>query len=171
VVRVSTGAAGLATGFASGPGRVVTVAHAVDGGGPVSVRGADGVRRAATVLRVDARTDLALLAVRRLRAGRVRVERAGGGARIRIGRPGDGAAGGRVRRRVTARVSGVDGSVSARPGLELAARVRAGDSGAPVLTGGGRVAGVVFARSERHADTAYAVDGAAVAALIEEEQR
>ena len=53
-----------------------------------------------------------------------------------------------------------------RPALELRAAVAVGDSGAPVVTSGGRVAGVVFARSRTRADVAYAVDGSAVAALL-----
>ena len=53
-----------------------------------------------------------------------------------------------------------------RPALVLRARVTVGDSGAPVLTDSGRVAGVLFARSRTRASTAYAVDAAAVAELL-----
>ncbi len=68
-----------------------------------------------------------------------------------------------VRRAIDARVSapGADRALS-RPALELEARLRAGDSGAPVLTEDGELAGVLFARSRTRADTAYAVDAAAV---------
>ena len=54
-----------------------------------------------------------------------------------------------------------------RPALELdAAGIRAGDSGAPVLDGDGRVVGVLFARSAGRGRTAWAVDAAAVRALL-----
>ena len=45
-----------------------------------------------------------------------------------------------------------------RSGLELDTPVARGDSGAPLLTIGGEIAGVVFARSRRRPRTAYAVD-------------
>jgi hypothetical protein len=54
-LRVASGGA-IATGFAIGDGRVLTVAHVLDG--PVTVG-----RRRVRVLRVDRRNDLALLAV------------------------------------------------------------------------------------------------------------
>jgi hypothetical protein len=48
----------------------------------------------------------------------------------------------------------------------MRAAVAAGDSGAPLVTDSGRVAGVVFARSRTRASTAYAVDAAPLAALL-----
>jgi S1-C subfamily serine protease len=59
----------------------------------------------------------------------------------------------------------VDGGPRRRA-LELRAAVAAGDSGAPVVTTSGRVAGVVFARSRTRAGSAYAVDASAVEALL-----
>jgi hypothetical protein len=53
-----------------------------------------------------------------------------------------------------------------RPALELDARVGAGDSGAPVLTDDGDLAGLLFARSHSDGRTAYAVDAQAVDALL-----
>jgi hypothetical protein len=72
-----------------------------------------------------------------------------------------------VRRAIDAhvRAPGADRALS-RPALELEAHLRAGDSGAPVLTEGGELAGVLFARSRDEADTAYAVDARAVEALL-----
>ena len=52
-----------------------------------------------------------------------------------------------------------------RPALEIRADVAIGDSGAPLVTPGGRVAGVVFARSRERAGVGYAVDWTAVAGL------
>ena len=63
VVAVGDGRALLATGFVAAPGRVVTVAHAVEGRGTVTVRGADGIARRAVVVRRAPEADLALLAV------------------------------------------------------------------------------------------------------------
>ena len=65
-------------------------------------------------------------------------------------------------RRVLARVDG-----GARPtGAGGAGNVAAGDSGAPLVTASGRLAGVVFARSRSRPETAYAVDAAALGALL-----
>ena len=65
-------------------------------------------------------------------------------------------------RRISARLDGA----GPRPALELRADVAAGDSGAPVVTAGGRLAGVVFARSQHRAGVAYAVDASAVGPLL-----
>jgi len=168
-LRVESGH-GIATGFALGDGRVVTVAHVIDG--PVTVRS-----RRVRVVRRDRRNDLALLAGARLRA-RGSVVRA---AVLEIARVADGQhlrvvrlRGGRssslsadVRRAIVAHV-GVGGARRAlvRPALELSARVAPGDSGAPAITDDGRLAGVVFAASRNRADTAYAVDASAVSRLL-----
>ncbi len=150
VVAVSVGRADTAKGFVVGPGRVVTVAHVLDGAGDVIVDG-----RRATVVRRDDRLDLAVLAVPGVDGAPVRV--AAGGTRVVVGgRPA------RVVRRITARVDGA----AARPALELRADVAPGDSGAPVVTAAGRLAGVVFARSRDRAGVAYAVDASAVGALL-----
>jgi S1-C subfamily serine protease len=152
----------LATGFAADPGRVVTVAHVLDGGGAVTVRGADGIARRAVVLRTDARIDLALLAVPGLRAAPARF--AGLDVRAaRLALPG-GAREVRVRRPIWARVR-AGSEIYRRPALDLAADVAIGDSGAPLVTLSGRVAGVVFARS-RETRTAYAVDGPALGEFL-----
>jgi hypothetical protein len=164
-VTSPAGAAELATGFAAGGDRVVTVAHVLDAGGAVTVGG-----RAARVVRVDARDDLALLAVRGLRAPRLRTT-AGAGARdarldLRSGvRPAS------VRRAITATVRIEPAPAVRRPALELAADVAGGDSGAALVDREGRVAGVLFARSTARAHTAYAVDAAALRALLRHPSR
>jgi S1-C subfamily serine protease len=153
----------VATGVAAGDGRVVTVAHAISGGRAVSAAG-----RPARVVRIDRRLDLALLAVPGLRAPEVRL---GGRADrvnvvvLRNGRPHR--LSGRIRRHVVVRWRDQPGErPRVRPGLELAARVDAGDSGAPLLDGRGRLLGVVYARSSDRDDTAWAVDASAVRALL-----
>jgi S1-C subfamily serine protease len=72
----------------------------------------------------------------------------------------------RVRRTIIARVRGVDGRVRVRPGLELAATVTPGDSGAPVLDERGGVVGVVFARASGRDGVAYALDARALGAVL-----
>ena len=167
VLRVTVAAGGLvpevATGVAVGDGRVLTVAHAVAGRGAVRVAG-----RPARVLRVDGRLDLALLAVPGLRAPAVRlgeVARRVTLAVLRDGRPTP--LGGAVRRRVVIRFRDQPSDPpEVRPGLEVAASIDPGDSGAPVLDTRGRVLGVVYARSRDRADTAWAVDASAVRSLL-----
>ena len=139
-----------AHGFVAGDGLVVTVAHVLDdAGAPVLVDG-----RRATVVRLDRGSDLALLRVPGAEGEAPRL--GGGGGASLLGRPAT------VVRHVNASVDGGP----RRPALVLRARVTAGDSGAPVLTDSGRVAGVLFARSRTRASTAYAVDATAVAELL-----
>jgi hypothetical protein len=145
----------VATGFTTG-GLVVTVAHLVETSrGRLSVVGEGGARLPASVVRLDAAADLAYLTATRLRptpappvAGvRVLVRRAGRTVALPAA----------VRRRISATVTDTATGVRrARPALELAATIEAGDSGAPVVAPG-RVLGVVFARSATRAGTAYAV--------------
>jgi S1-C subfamily serine protease len=152
------GAAELATGFAAGGDRVVTVAHVLDGGGALTVDG-----RPARFVRLDRRDDLALLAVRGLGAARVRTN---AGARdVRLLLRG-GARAARIRRAITATVRIEPAAPVRRPALDLATDVAGGDSGAPLVDRSGRVAGVLFATSRGRAHTAYAVDATALAALL-----
>jgi S1-C subfamily serine protease len=131
IVQVRVGE-DAATGFVVGDGRVVTVAHVLNGREVV----VDG--RPATVLRRDERLDLAALSVPGIEGGGVEIARDDQ----------------RVVRRADA---SLDGSGWRRPVLELRTDVEPGDSGAPVLTSSGQVVGVVFARSERPG-RAWAID-------------
>jgi S1-C subfamily serine protease len=164
-VAVATGALvpQVATGVATGDGRVLTVAHVLAGERRVAVGG-----RRAHVVRVDRGLDLALLAVPGLRAPAVRVGRAG--RRIAVAVVRDGRArplAGSVRRRVVVRWREQPGDPPhLRPGIELAATVQAGDSGAPVLDRDGRLLGVLYARARAYAATAWAVDASAVRAFL-----
>jgi S1-C subfamily serine protease len=188
VVRViaayETGPAELATGFEPRPGRVITVAHVVDDGAELAVSSAGGGRRRARVLRIDRRDDLALLAVDDGPAspGGVRDPAADstcvrdaasvcGGPRLLVRRSGEvRAVPVEVRRRLRARVhSPAEGTSYRRPALDLAVGVRVGDSGAPLVGAHGRVLGIVFARSRTRTGRAYAVDGAAIPALLDDE--
>ena len=150
-----------ATGFAIGPGRVVTVAHAVESASGVRV---GRISRLDTVvarpLVVDSRRELAILDVPSLGVD-------GLGIADDPSAPGSCAvvvvARGRhpqllqalLRRSVQATI---DVPVPAtREALELAVDVRRGDSGAPVLDDSGRVEGVIFAASSDHPSTGWAV--------------
>jgi S1-C subfamily serine protease len=126
-----------ATGFAIGGDEVMTVAHVLTGG-PVKVDG-----RPARIVDVDAAADLAILSLPGVHAAPMSTATVSQGDRTSVGR---------VRRAITARVDG-----QARDAIELEADVRPGQSGTPVLTRDGRLAGVIFARSERRPHTAYAV--------------
>jgi S1-C subfamily serine protease len=166
-VRVTSGGE-IATGFAVGRDRVVTVAHLVDEavkGGAVTV---NGVR--ARVLRLDRHSDLVLLAVPGIGGRSSAITAADAGDEVRVLRLREGrstAQSVRVRRAIVAhvRTAGAARAVT-RPALELAARVRAGDSGAPVVSRSGTLVGVLFAASTRRDRTAYAVSASAVTQLL-----
>lgn len=157
-VLITGGDAARASGFAVAPDRVVTVAHALGSRQPVEVRTVAGHVRRGTVLRVDAESDLALLAVPNLPVPRATLGRAHAGDRLSVLHASGRATPAGVRRTIEAEVKQFDGSVLSRPALDLAAAIDAGDSGAPAVGDRGQVAGVIFARSEQRAETAYAVD-------------
>ncbi|MGI8781320.1 MAG: S1 family peptidase [Solirubrobacteraceae bacterium] len=160
-----------ATGFVAAPGRVVTVAHAVPGA-TAAARGGDGIVRRGSVVWRDESLDLAVVALPGLgklehRDGALDprpsgLARSSAATTVLVRRHGAVTAlSATLVRRAAARVRSGDGGLLARrPVLELRASIRAGDSGAPVLDAGGRVVGVVFARSRARPGTAYAVDAA-----------
>jgi S1-C subfamily serine protease len=174
VVSVLGAGSDRATGFAVASDRVVTVAHALEGTAMVRVR-TGRVAHRARVLRVDRRADLALLAVSGLGGSNPGTATAAGDDRVRVIVLRDGRRATRkatVRRAIDARVSAPGGRRPVRrAALELEARLRAGDSGAPVVSEDGAVAGVLFARSRNHAGTAYAVSAAPLDALLDAERR
>jgi S1-C subfamily serine protease len=172
VVRVelegATSAAEIATGFVAARGRVVTVAHVLEPGRRLVVRTGGRVLRG-RVLRVDRGDDLALIAVPTPGTGSAALHPGVGSGSTRILVVRDGgpeAIDSRVRRPIRATVRGPGTGPYRRPALELDARVRLGDSGAPVLDGDGRVAGVVFARASNGSPTTYAVDASAIHDLL-----
>lgn len=172
-VLAGTGArpSDVAVGFAAGAGRVVTVAHVLGRGRPVRVRAAREPPSVATVAGADTRLDVAILATGAARRAReVRMARAEGGerARLLVRRAGRTVAlPVVVRRRATLRLAGPEGGPPARrAGLVLAARVRPGDSGAPLVDDAGRVTGIVFARSRGREGIAYALEAAGLAGLL-----
>jgi S1-C subfamily serine protease len=153
------GSADVATGFEHGDGRVVTVAHLLPARpARVLVRSGEGPARRARIVALDRRNDLAVLAVGTdapppsplpgSDSPRLLVRRAGRPAALEV----------EIRRRLDARIRPTpDAAPVRRPALELEARVRQGDSGAPLVAEDGRVLGVLFAQSSGPRDTAYAV--------------
>ncbi|HEX6026851.1 MAG TPA: serine protease [Solirubrobacter sp.] len=169
-VRVWTGSgvAERATGTVLGDGRVLTVAHVLDGARRIEVDGraaaarprgdtdgraaplGDAGGRRATVERRLPALDLAVLRADGVSGPPVRYGEAGGELRVLTPRGAKPAA---LNRRVSVHFVGAPGR---RPSLDVAARIVAGDSGAPVVDRDGRVVGVIYARSTRR-DAAYAV--------------
>jgi len=174
-LRVSSGQ-GIATGFAFADGRVVTVAHVLDG--PVTVAG-----RRVRVIRVDRRNDLALLSVPGvgaaapdIAAAALDIASAANGEHLRVVRRRAGRRSSlsvHVRRSIVAHVRAPRAARAlVRPALELSVAERhghiaPGDSGAAIMTDSGALAGVVFAASRTRRDTAYAVDASAVTQLLD----
>jgi S1-C subfamily serine protease len=161
-VRAAGAQGEMATAFAVGDGRAVTVAHAVGPRRSVLVSLPGEPARRARVVRADARLDLALLAVPGLEAPAVATAgaRANEPARVLVVRDGrPRALRASVHRTITARVRDSPGAAPQdRPALELDGSVMQGDSGAPVVDGDGRVVGMVFAQAEDRDDVAYALD-------------
>jgi S1-C subfamily serine protease len=148
---------------------VVTVAHVLDPSRRLVIR-ADGRSISGRVLRVDLRDDLALVAAPGLRGSSAALHpRIGAGAAARIlvlrdGKPASIAA--RIRRPIRATVRTPTSGPYRRRALEVDGHVRLGDSGAPVVDGDGRIAGVVFARASNGSPTVYAVDASAIHKLF-----
>lgn len=151
---------------------VVTNAHVVAGAERVEVRLPDGSVRRATVVVLDPVRDLAVLRVedhpqRPLVLADPRI----GAEAIVIGHPGgqDDArvAPVRIARRLDALGRDVYGVGPAeRRLLLLAAELRPGDSGGPVVDADGAVVGIVFAISPDDPTTAYALDVDEVRAVL-----
>jgi S1-C subfamily serine protease len=154
------------TAFAFGPGRLITVAHVLAGRRPGErIRLSGG--RSARIVAVDERDDLAELAVPGLDGPLPRLGGGRGSAVVLVLRGGRvRALPATIRRSITARIRAPDGGrIVRRPALELRADIEPGDSGAPVMTRDGRIAGVVFAQSDLHDHTAYAVAATALGRL------
>ncbi|WP_432541905.1 MarP family serine protease [Kineococcus sp. SYSU DK002] len=155
---------GFVVDRAGGVARVVTNAHVVAGvTDPLVQPGGQGPRYPATVVAFDAGRDLAVLAVPDLdvaplaRAG----ELAAGDAAVVAGYPLDGpyrAEPARVRQVLQAQGRDIrDTADVVREVYSVYAQVQPGNSGGPLLTEDGRVAGVVFAKSLDDERTGYAL--------------
>ena len=163
------------SGWTVAPHRVVTNAHVVAGGTDISVQaGGQGPRLDAEVVAYDAGLDLAILAVPELESPtlpRTGTVDAGSAAAV-AGFPGGGGytvTPARVGSPVLARGRDIyDAGTVQRTIYPLRADVRSGDSGGPVLTPQGEVAGTVFAKSTDQPQTGYALTDDASAALLDQ---
>lgn len=152
------------SGFTIQPGLVVTNAHVVAGADTVQARLPDGPSLPATVVVFDADRDLALLEVPDL--PQTPLERATaevGTVGVVIGYPGGQdlprVAPVEVRDKRTAVGRDIYGrDRTEREVLFLAAELRQGDSGSPVINADGRVVGVTFAISPDQPTSAFALD-------------
>ena len=152
----------LGTGAVVAPGLVVTNAHVVAGQATTTVRRDDGVELAGTVVGFDPARDVALLAVPGLDRPVLPLGEARAGSTGAVfGHP----AGGELRdtpfavaRRVTAEGTDIyDAARSRREVLFLAADLRPGDSGAPLVDAAGEMVGLAFAVAPDGRRVAYAL--------------
>ncbi|HEX2064399.1 MAG TPA: trypsin-like peptidase domain-containing protein, partial [Acidimicrobiales bacterium] len=160
------------SGFAVATDTVVTNAHVVAGSDRLRVRRPDGRVLAARVVVFDDDRDLALLAVRGLGQDAIAVGTAlPPTAGAVIGYPGGQNSPRAVPVSIEAERTAVGRDIygddrTRRQVLFLAARLRPGDSGAPVVNAGGRVVGVTFAIAPDRPATAYAVSDDELRAVL-----
>jgi S1-C subfamily serine protease len=152
------------SGFVISPQHVLTNAHVVAGVDRPQVRVAGtGARLAARVVVFDPRRDLAVLYVPDLAAAALHLDDSAerGDQAVVAGFPGGGPyrlEPARVRDILDARGSDIyERSETTREIYSLYADVEPGDSGGPLLSLGGEVYGVIFAKSLDDAQTGYAL--------------
>jgi S1-C subfamily serine protease len=157
------------SGFIYAADHVMTNAHVVAGVASPSVETTDGDIHHATVVLYDPKRDVAILDVPGLSGTPLQFAKplGRGHSAIVVGYPEDGpftAVPARVRMVQDARGPDIyeDAQVT-REIYALYATVRPGNSGGPLLTTRGQVAGVVFAAAVDHPNTGYALTAAEVA--------
>ncbi|MDO5736396.1 MAG: MarP family serine protease [Propionibacteriaceae bacterium] len=177
VVKVGADACSRAlsgSGWVVAPQRIVTNAHVIAGASAVTVQVAGaGAALEARVVAFDPDLDLAILDVPGLSApalerdGELVQDEAAVVAGFPLGGPYSAEA---ARNRGEINALGVDiygGKGVNREVYALYATARPGNSGGPLLTTEGRVAGTIFARSQVDANTAYALTDAATDELLD----
>lgn len=152
---------------------IVTNAHVVAGADEVTVTRPDGTRRSATVVRFDPDRDLAVLETDGLGAPALALGRADrGDDGVSIGYPGGQSAPRVAPLRVEDRRTATGRDIYGQPGRErevlfLAAQLRQGDSGSPVVDTRGDVIGIVFAVSPDRDTAAFALDRVEVDGILD----
>lgn len=161
------------SGFVVAPERIVTNAHVVAGVDRPVVELPDGQALDARVVWFDPETDVAILAVPELEAAPLpltdtRVDQEG----VVNGYPHGGpftSSPARVLAISNERVADIYGERhTVREVATLAADVQPGNSGGPLITLDGRVAGLIFARNAEHANLGYATTIAHLEPLLAE---
>lgn len=170
-------AAGTGSGWVVAPQRIVTNAHVVAGSDAVTVQvGGTGARLRAEVVAFDPNLDLAILAVPRLQARPLELSPAlaRGDSAVVAGFPRGGpyrTEPGRVRGTLTAIGTDIhDQHPVQREIYSVYARVIPGNSGGPLLTSDGLVAGTVFARSATSDTTGFVITNAGSRSMLEQAQ-
>lgn len=165
-IAYACGKSSTGSGFVVTPDRVVTNAHVVAGVDRPVVELPDAPAREGRVVYFDPVDDLAVIAVDDLAADSLDIAptlSVGDSAVVQgypYGGPFTSTSAGVIGVDTT-RVPDVYGSGAAsREVYSLAAEVRPGNSGGPLLTTGGEVAGVIFARADSEADVGYAMTNA-----------
>jgi len=159
-----------AVGTVVGDGLVVTVAHAVAGEREIMVRAADDRELPAVLAAIDPAMDVAVLRVDGLDADGLEIGSYDDGDVVSLLGVHDGMADHRpvaVRRAVTIRTTDIyrEGE-HLRPGLDVEASVRSGDSGGGLVGADGDLLGMVWAASREADDRAWAVTSGALAPLV-----
>lgn len=163
------------SGIVVAPGLALTSAHVLAGAQGITVTHGDRSIEA-EIAAFDPDMDLAYVsfdgrAASHLPVGSEHVE-AGDVAVAHVVRSGDVVAlPVTIRRRVNIRTEDIyiEGE-TLRPGFELDADIRAGDSGAALVVDG-KVVGVIWARSNKFENRAYAIDPERAGALIDRQLR
>ena len=165
----------MGSGMIVAPGLALTAAHVVAGADEIVVVH-DTRESVATVTGFDPEMDLAYLTfdavpTRSIVVGSDHVEAGDAGTAYVVRDGVVVTVPVRVRRRVNIRTEDIyiEGE-TLRPGFELDAEIEAGDSGGGLVVGG-RLVGVVWARSNRFDQRAYAIDAVRAAGLISEQRR
>jgi len=156
------------TGFLFAPGRLMTNAHVVAGVTRPEVE-VDGSSVVATVVLYDARLDVAVLALPDSGLPRLGfdTEAVPDDNVAVVGYPEDGPYSvevGRIRSQQRLRSPDIyGGGTVLRQVFSLRAEIRPGNSGGPIVTSGGDVAGMVFAASVSDRETGYALTASQLA--------
>lgn len=162
---IETTACGHASGTSGagvivGDEQVLVAAHVVIGATEVFVSWTDGKTASGKIVRLDTRTDLAIVEVAGVRAERVELATAHVGDVLTMVGGGPSAPfKTKVSRKVEIRIEEVRSDVrSSRSGYEIEDRVQLGDSGAGVFNAEGALVGVVFGRPQADLDRSFVVD-------------
>lgn len=158
--------------FVVGPDRVLTNAHVVEGVDQPVVEAADGRALTGTVVAFDPVRDIAVVAVEGLDLPSLPLGPAlnNGAKAVFMGFPAGGPFSSQpaaVQSRHRVNVPNIYGADSSELEiLQLAANVQQGNSGGPVLTSDGKVAGMIFAKAKSEEKVGYALSVAEIRPFV-----